>query len=195
MITLREWDTMVVCRLLTAARATSLLPFKMLSLTIMSRDSHPVIINPLKITQINEQLGNSTSKYQLPLEIMTKETIIWLTITLPDQKLLKLLRKGKKERNIRDTPLRTSTSVSSHCFWAVLRLHIHRLKSSMYRYLDDIGCKPHWQWKCQRVPMMNEHVNCFSSPCSKFFSPPFIFWWGCSLHKIYISLTETIAML
>jgi len=60
--------------------------------------------------------------------------------------------------------------------------------------LDDLCCKLHWQWKCWRVPMMNEHVNCFSSPCPKFFSPPFIFWRGCCLHKIYISLAETMAM-
>lgn len=41
MITLGEWERTVVCKQLTAARATSLLPFKMLFFTKRSKDSQP----------------------------------------------------------------------------------------------------------------------------------------------------------
>lgn len=40
-ITLAEWERTVVCRQFIAARETSLLPFKMLFFTKISKDSHP----------------------------------------------------------------------------------------------------------------------------------------------------------
>lgn len=123
MITLWEWERTVVCKQLIAARATSLLPFKMLFFTKRSRDSHPAEMkhNLILVGLITERTNKKLFVFFFLKSQIQKNSMV----NIPDQKLLKLLRKGKKDRNIRAIPPRTSTSVSSHCFWAVLRLHIH----------------------------------------------------------------------
>lgn len=107
--TLDEWELTVVCKQFIAASATSLLPFKMLFSTNWSNDSQP--------TQNKIKSGLLVNYTKLKYQIHDL-----LIVNPSDQKLLKLEKKGKNNRNIRAIPPKTSTRVSSHCFWAMLRL-------------------------------------------------------------------------
>lgn len=54
MFTLGEWEITVVCRQFIAARATSLLPFRMLFFTKRSKDSHSVVREACDIIMNNQ---------------------------------------------------------------------------------------------------------------------------------------------